>query len=161
MAEKVPVRVTLKLTGPMKRSTFDAKEPEDPTQEAIAEAIHWTWCTRLQILRFTRSIRHELSSWGSANRLRQRRAFSTTSLDEHSVLVAAKNLAEALRGLPRPIRREVGMPASLAALELLRDVYEHWGEARRFYRGHGQNGRSGVRCGSSRRPSPPPIPGAS
>ena len=142
MAEKIPVRVTIKLTGPMKRSTFSAEEPHDPTREAIAEAIHWTWSTCLQIVRLTRRIRQELSIWGSTNRLRQRRAFSTTSLDEHSVLVSAKNLGEALRALPRPVRSEVGTPASLEALELLRDVYEHWGEARRFYRGRGQNGRS-------------------
>jgi hypothetical protein len=142
MAEKIPVRVTIKLTGPMKRSTFSAEEPQDATQEAIAEAIHWAWSTRLQILRLMRSIREELSMWGSKNRLSQRRAFSTTSLDEHSVVVSAKNLGEALRGLPRAVRGEVGIAESLKALELLRDVYEHWAEARRFYRGHDQNGRS-------------------
>jgi hypothetical protein len=63
-----------------------------------------------------------------------RRAFSATSYDEHILLVAGANLLRALdRGkehLP-----PISFPSkTLRALDLLRNIYEHWDEQRDAFR---------------------------
>ncbi len=126
--------LTLKLVGPMKRSTFDPAVP-DPIDESIGDLLHWCWATRRQLDRFVASIHKEFEHWGSSRRLKSRRGVAATSFDEHLVYIAAGNLHRALERMPRPVRRAISVPTVPGrALRLLRDVYEHWDQLRRQYR---------------------------
>lgn len=128
------VSVTLQVVGPMRRSTFQ-KEAPDQVEQAIQDLLHWSWSTRLQIGRLSRSIRNEFVAAGSRPRVRIRRACSRTSYDEHLVFVAAANLQRALDAVPRALRPDVQMAkVPRRALRLLRDVYEHWDQLRREFR---------------------------
>lgn len=128
-------QVTFKIVGPMKRSTFPEKSA-DPVDESINDILHWTWSTRLQIRRLAQSVRSEFKALSWREGVRRRRRFSNTSYDEHILLVAAANLERAITNAPRALRAEVTLPAhSRRALWLLRNIYEHWDELRRVYRG--------------------------
>ena len=128
-------QVTLKIAGPMKRSTFQQQSP-DPIEEAVNDLLHWSWSTRLQIDRLTQAVRAEFKAMGWRHGVKRRRRFSNTSYDEHILLVAAANLDRAIRKVPKAIHREVTLPESpRRALWLLRNIYEHWDELGRLYRG--------------------------
>jgi hypothetical protein len=74
-----------------------------------------------------------------ARRVRQRRTFSTTTYDEHLVVVAAANLDKALERCPRRLRAVLQISSNeTRALRLLRNIYEHWDELRDPYRREGE-----------------------
>lgn len=127
-------QVTIRIEGPMKRSTFQRESP-DPVEQAMSDLLHWSWSTRLQIRRLARSLRAEFDAWGGRPRLKSRRCFSATSYDEHLVFVAAANLQRALESAPRPLRGLTrGSNVPNRQLRLLRDIYEHWDQLRRQFR---------------------------
>lgn len=137
--------VTLKIMGPMKRSTFQQQSP-DRTEEAINDLLHWSWSTRLQMWRLTQSLRAEFRAWNWHHGVRRRRRFSATSCDEHLFLVAATNLDRALRAVPKTIRSTASLPESpRRALSLLRNIYEHWDELRKFYRSDSEASQGAAR----------------
>lgn len=139
------VKVTLKIVGPMKRSTFQEENP-DPVKEAVSDILHWSWSTRLQMRRFAQSLRAEFKALGARPRVRARRQFSCTSYDEHVLLVAAANLDRALRRAPKAVRLEAQLSNSWRrALWLLRNIYEHWDELRASYRSKGRHLRGAAR----------------
>lgn len=128
--------VRFKISGSLKRSTLERDHP-DPEWERLTDAQWWTFCTRLQAERLGDSLRSEFPI-GSTLYWISRKLFATTSYDLHCLLVAGGNLERAIQRLKnrdldgfRPIRR------SRRALQLLRNVHEHWDELRRGYR-HGQ-----------------------
>lgn len=127
-------KVTLKIVGPMKRSTFGPETP-DRVSEASNDILHWSWATRLQIRRLARSLRAEFQAFSTDSRLEARRRFSTTTYDEHLVFVAATNLQRAIDQAPKALRSEVKR-AQLPSreLRLLRNVYEHWDQLRQQLR---------------------------
>lgn len=134
MPHRETAQVTLQIEGLLKRSTFQSEVP-DPLNEAMGDVLHWIWSTCLQIRRLRQSLRAEFQAWGDGGRLQKRRAFSSTSYDEHLLFIAAANLDRAIAGAPKTIRREAQLPKSTRrALSLLRNVYEHWDELRRQYR---------------------------
>jgi hypothetical protein len=136
------MRFQVTSVGPLTRSTFDPAERQDPIEEAVEGALHWSYCTRFQIERFTQNLRQELGALLSTkSRLRQRRRSSDTSYDEHLVFIAAVNLERAVSALPRQLRRQVQTPAvSRQVLRSLRNVYEHWTESRpHYYRAGGRH----------------------
>jgi len=137
-------KVTLQVVGPMKRSTFQEEHP-DPVEEAINDILHWSWSTRLQMHRFGQSLRAEFKAWGARPQVRARRQFSSTSYDEHVLLVAAANLDRALRRAPKAVRLEAQLSESWRrALWLLRNIYEHWDQLRASYRSKGRQLRGGA-----------------
>jgi hypothetical protein len=73
----------------------------------------------------------ELSLLNAKQRLKSRRSFSTTSCDEHLLLVCAANLDRALKRASRRLRSSLEVTQETRrALWLLRNVYEHWDEIR-------------------------------
>lgn len=127
-------KATLKIVGPIKRSTFGAEAP-DRVSQALNDILHWSWATRLQIQRLARSLRTEFRALSTESRLKARRCFSTTTYDEHLVFVAATNLQRAIDRAPRELRsdvRQARLPSR--ELRLLRNVYEHWDELRQQLR---------------------------
>jgi len=128
------LRVTFRLAGPIKRSTFQ-RQPPDPIEEALGDVLHWSWSTRLQATRLKRDVSEELTAWGTRRRSQARRAFSATSCDEHLLLVCAANLHRALDRVPKAWRHQLSIPKqSRRGLWLLRNIYEHWDEIRRHFR---------------------------
>ena len=104
-------KLTLKIVGPMKRSTFQQQSP-DPVKEAVNDLLHWSWSTRLQISRLTRSVRADIKAMGWQQGVRRNRRTSATSFDEHILLVAAANLERGIRKAPKAVRREATLPES-------------------------------------------------
>lgn len=132
------VKVTLQVVGPMKRSTFQEERP-DPVEESINDILHWSWSTRLQMRRFGQSLQAEFKAWGARPQVHARRQFSSTSYDEHVLLVAAANLDRALRRASEAVRIQAQLSESWRrALWLLRNIYEHWDELRASYRSKGR-----------------------
>jgi len=128
------VKVTFKLVGPLKRSTFD-RQYSEPRAEAINDLLHWVWSTRLQISRLKRSFVTEFKLLNNGAILKSRRSFSATSYDEHMLMVAAANLDRALKKARKYIRAKEQLPESpRRALWLLRNIYEHWDQLRKEYR---------------------------
>ena len=128
------MRVTFRIVGPMKRSTFQREQP-DFAEEALSDVLHWSWSTRLQIDRLRQDVSVEFAAWSAKHPHRARRAFSATSCDEHLLLVCAANLDRALDRVPKNLRRQLSISKqSRRALWLLRNIYEHWDELRRHLR---------------------------
>lgn len=127
---KALFELKLKVVGAMKRSTL-GRQSTDPIERATNDILHWSWSTRLQIDRLRSSLGAEFAAWNLKPQVRSRRHFSTTSFDEHVVLVAAANLSRALDSAPKALRKvtTLGLP-SARGLRLLRDVYEHWDQLR-------------------------------
>lgn len=129
------VTITLTVTGPIKRSTFQKDAVLDPVDEAIRDILHWCWCTRLQAGRFGQSWRRAFGAMSGRPRLRSQRLRYTASYDEHMFLVAAANLDKALSAAPEAIQPTTQLAEQpRRALKLLRNIYEHWDELRRKYR---------------------------
>lgn len=128
------MQLTLRIVGPMKRSTFQREQP-DLDVEALGDVLHWSWSTRLQMDRLRQGVAAECAAWGAKNPHRARRAFSVTSCDEHLLLVCAANLDRALDRLPKGLRRQLSVTKETRrALLLLRNIYEHWDQLRRHLR---------------------------
>ena len=53
------MRVTLRLAGPLKRTTFDPF-PVNPLEESVNDLLHWLWSTQVQMKRFSNSFKTEL-----------------------------------------------------------------------------------------------------
>jgi len=99
-----------KIVGPLKRSTLEAGHP-DPEWEALTDVVHWSFCSRLQAERLGKSFLAEVPWWSGLFAF-QRKRFSTTSYDEHCLMVATGNLdramhkgAKYLRETPLPTQR--------------------------------------------------------
>lgn len=128
------IRLTLRMSGRVKRSTFDRETP-DPIDEALDDVLHWSWSTRRQQERLTTSIRSELKAWATQRRGIARKSFSAASCEEHLLYVCAANLDRALERLPKHLRRELQVSKDTRrVLWLLRNVYEHWDEIRKHLR---------------------------
>lgn len=129
------VRFTFRFVGPFKRSTLE-RGPVDRVEETLTDVFHWSWATRMQVDRLRYDVRTELEAWSCKRAHAARRAFSTTSADEQLLLVCAANLERALGRLPKKCREELQVSKqSRRALWLLRNIYEHWDELRRHFRG--------------------------
>ena len=130
------VTVTFTISSPLKRSTLERDHP-DPEWERLTDAEWWSFCTRLQAMRLGRSLSSEFPI-GQTPYWISRKLFATTSYDLHCLLVAGGNVERAIQRLKkhdldgfRPVKR------SRRALQLLRNVHEHWDELRTGYR-HGE-----------------------
>ncbi len=131
--EPTGFRIEFRLVGPMKRSTLGEKQP-DREWEATNDVRYWSFCTRMQAERLGCSFAAEFP-WGRARRMvAMERRFSATSYDEHCLIVAAANLDRALRKAPHKLRRTGVTEVTRRALQLLRNVYEHWDKLRACYR---------------------------
>jgi hypothetical protein len=127
------LRFEFRIVGPIKRSTLGEKYP-DREWEATNDVRYWSFCSRIQIERLRRSFVAEMP-WSNESRVVvMERRFSETSYDEHCLIVAAANLDRALRKAPRKLRRAAVSDETRRALQLLRNVYEHWDELRECYR---------------------------
>lgn len=127
------MRIKLRIVGPIKRSTLAEKQP-DREWEATNDVRYWSFCSRIQVERLRRSFVAEMP-WSSVTRvIVMERRFSETSYDEHCLVVAAANLNRALRRAPRKLRQATVSDETRRALQLLRDVYEHWDVLRKCYR---------------------------
>jgi hypothetical protein len=131
--ERAGFRLECRIVGPIKRSTLEEKHP-DREWETTTDLRYWAFCTRMQAGRLCRSFNAEMP-WSSTGRvLVMERRFSETSYDEHCLVVAATNLDRALRRAPRMLRQTAVKGETRRALQLLRNVYEHWDELRACYR---------------------------
>jgi hypothetical protein len=127
-------RVTFKIVGPLKRSTFSSEAP-DPTEELLNDLFHWSSSVRRQIRRLGQDVRDELAAWGSNRKLHARRHFSATSCDEQLLLATAVNLDRALQRVSKKLGRHLYVNKdSRRALWLLRNIYEHWDSLRQHLR---------------------------
>jgi hypothetical protein len=103
-------------------------------EELLAHAIHWTWSCKLQIVRYSEALQRELDSKG-IDQLERKKRCSETSLQEHMILVAARNLLRALNMLSK-VHSHLNLPRKLRGdLRQLRDIYEHWDEQIPCFRG--------------------------
>jgi len=116
--------VEFQFVGPLKRSTLETGHP-DPEWEALGDVLYWSFSSRLQADRLRRSFLAELSWWAGLYVFRRKR-FSTTSYDEHCLMVATGNLDRALHRGAKYLRRTPLPTRTLRILRLLRNVYEHW-----------------------------------
>lgn len=138
MSDESPpgLRLVFTIVGPIKRSTLETKHPRREW-EAVSDVRNWAFCTRLQAERLRTSATAEMP-WQSGHRvILTERRFATTSYDEHCLIVAAANLKRALQRAPRELMRTPFSQDTRRALELLRNVYEHWDELRQCYRDGG------------------------
>lgn len=127
-------RATLRLVGPLKRSTFQKEQP-DSAEELLSDILHWSWSLRMQADRLKQDGISELKKWGSDSSYIARKAFSRTSCDEHLIMVVATNLDRALNRVPKKQKNILSIdPNSRRALKLLRNIYEHWDEMRKELR---------------------------
>lgn len=126
-------RFEARVVGPIQRSTLEEKHP-DREWEATNDVRYWSYCTRMQAERLGRSFSLELPWNRSQRTVVMERRFSTTSYDEHCLVVAASNLDRALRRAPRTLRQAGVTDQTRRGLQLLRNVYEHWDELRACYR---------------------------
>jgi hypothetical protein len=129
----------LEIVGPVKRSTLEEKHP-DREWETTSDVRYWAFCTRTQASRLVRSFGAEMPWSNSGRSIVRERRFAETSYDEHCLAVAAANLDRALRRAPRKLRQTAVEDETRRALQLLRNVYEHWDELRACYR-HGSTKR--------------------
>lgn len=131
--EQSGYQVEFRVVGPIKRSTLETK-PVDRVWEAASDVRYWSFCTRMQAGRLLRSFAAEMP-WSSRGRsIVMERRFSETSYDDHCLAVAATNLDRALRRAHRKFRQSAITEETRRALQLLRDVYEHWDVLRACYR---------------------------
>jgi hypothetical protein len=131
--EQSGYRVEFRIVGPIKRSTL-ATNYVDREWEATSDVRYWAFCTRKQAGRLLLSFAAEMPWRHDGRRIVQERRFSETSYDEHCLAVAATNLHRALRRAPRKFRQAAITEETRRALQLLRDVYEHWDALRICYR---------------------------
>jgi hypothetical protein len=131
------IRIEGSVVGPLKRSTLDLGHP-DPEWQALGDLLYWAWCFRLQASRLSNSVKSEFPI-GVRPYVQQRKLFATTSYDEHIFLVTAGHLDQALKKARRYLRGHGhALPREkLRALQLLRNVYEHWQEVRDTFRTDG------------------------
>ena len=137
--EKVssPPRWAFKIEsrGPIKRSTLELSYP-DPEWESLTDVRYWCWCTRLQADRLPRSAFADLQSRDVPS-FRRENLSATASYHEHGLMACARNLTRAVKKHSDPSLTKSLPSADFRALELLRNVYEHWDELRAGYRdGH-------------------------
>lgn len=123
------------VVGPLKRSTLDRGHP-DPEWQALGDLLYWSLCFRLQATRLSNSIRSEFPIEPRPY-VHQRKLFAATSYDEHMLLVTAGNLDQALKKAARYLRGVMLPKEKLRILGLLRNVYEHWHQARETFRADG------------------------
>ena len=126
------IRVVFKLVGPLKRSTLDRADP-DPAKQALDDVLFWLWSSRVQITRLRRSFLRELPK-RPVPRLTSRRRFARTSYDEHSFLIAARNLDRAFKRAQTIFPELELSDTTRQALRLLRNIYEHWEDHRDTFR---------------------------
>jgi len=128
------VRLTFRGVGPITRSTLPDSTAE-PRHVALTDVLHWLWATRTQIRRFSFGLKTERGYF--PNELEQRRSFSTTSLDEHLLLVVAGQFERSVE-VAHGYFSSLTISADLKiALRHLRNIYEHWEEQREAFRGSG------------------------
>ena len=122
----------IEIRGPLKRSTLEPDYP-DPEWEKLTDVRYWCWCTRLQADRLRRSA---LASFpfGGGPPSRRENLSATASYDEHCLMAAARNLMRAVKTQSDPSLGENLSNVDFRALQLLRNVYEHWDELRAGYR---------------------------
>jgi hypothetical protein len=131
--EQSGFRLEVRIVGPIKRSTLEEKHP-DREWETTNDVRYWSYCTLAQAGRLVRSFAAEMPWNSSGRRIVMERRFSETSYDEHCLVVAATNLDRALRRAHRKLRQTAITDVTRRALQLLRNVYEHWDELRASYR---------------------------
>ena len=127
-----------------------------PEGAHIKVVLDWIWGCQTQLERFALSVDSELqilSDEETTDRAR-RQAWALTRFDQHLLLVAANNLAKAMTKYPDVASEIDELPDPNGALELLRNVHEHWDETRDAFRGEAPMRRSGKRFSES-------FPGAS
>lgn len=125
MSEKT-FTVTFRSVGPVTRTTVGEGKP-DPEEEALGDLLHWIWIWHLQVGRLHEST---LRATGTGTPLESRRASSRTSYEEHILSVAGWNLARALNRAQPYLSHAAISEKTGQALELLRNLYEHWDEQR-------------------------------
>jgi hypothetical protein len=131
--ERPGLSLELRIVGPIKRSTLEEKYP-DREWETTSDVRYWAFCARTQAARLCRSFSAEMPWSSTGRRIVIERRFSETSYDEHCLAVAAANLDRALRRAPRKLRQTALKDETRRAVQLLRNVYEHWDELRACYR---------------------------
>jgi hypothetical protein len=128
------IRLEGRIVGPIRRSTLGTDHP-DPEWQSVGDVLYWSFCCRLQATRLAQSFMSEFP-FGKRLYTFQRKRFATTSFDEHNLVIAAGNLGKALDRAPKFLRR-VLPKQTLRALQLLRNIYEHWEDMRAAFRKSG------------------------
>jgi hypothetical protein len=103
----------------------------------IEDVRHWLWTCQLQVERLISDEAHIVEALTGATdvtashaSLARGRAFSQTAADEHFLVVAGAHVVTALRSAA-PLSAELVLRADVAdALEVLRNLLEHWDEQR-------------------------------
>ncbi len=97
---------------------------EEVFRQRLADLLHWTWSSSLQLDRYLDALSTEWSRAAAA--ADSRKAFSRTSLEEHLLVVTLRHLLEASDRAGSRFPSLGVEPRSRDALKLLRDAYEHW-----------------------------------
>lgn len=125
------MRIEGRIVGPLRRSTLETDHP-DPEWQSLGDVLYWSASCRLQATRLAQSFRSEFPI-GTRLYVFQRKRFVSTSFDEHALTIAAGNLGKALDRAPKFLRRVLPQ-RTLRALQLLRNLYEHWEDMRAAFR---------------------------
>jgi hypothetical protein len=125
------IRLEARIVGPLRRSTLETDHP-DPEWQSLGDVLYWSFCCRLEATRLAQSFMSEFPL-GKRLYVFQRKRFATTSFDEHALVIAAGNLGKALERAPKFLRR-ILPKKTLRALQLLRNIYEHWEDMRAAFR---------------------------
>lgn len=134
------VTLTFQIVGPIRRAVVGDGDPE-PRKDRLLDLLQWTWGCRVQLQRLKRSLYTDW--WRSSDRseLEKTRRVCISLLDEHLLTIAAGNLEKARARAGRYYRHiefSDKLLDLLKKLAALRDVYEHWEEHRRVFRGEGR-----------------------
>ena len=94
----------------------------------LDDVLHWIWSCQLQIERLRQDLRDELGGAYAKGEgpIEGRKRFSRTSLDEHLLLVTARNVFRALDQDKKLSKRLETNSATRNAITYLRNIYEHW-----------------------------------
>jgi hypothetical protein len=115
--------------SPVHRQT-SSTEDSGPFWERSDDLLHWIWSWNVQVSRLKEST--SVDGQGTTPTER-RRAYSRTSLDEHLLVVVGGHVVTSLRRFGE-VHLDLLDPDHLQALQLLRNLYEHWDEQRDTFR---------------------------
>lgn len=132
--ERRTFTVTFRAVGPIRRATVGEGDPE-PRLDRLLDLLRWTWGCRMQVRRLKKSLHADWFGANSLTRLEKTKRVCISEFDEHLLAVAIGNLAKA-QGMARRYYKHLSFSKELLqSLTCLRDVYEHWEQHRRAYRG--------------------------
>lgn len=120
----------------------------------VSEALHWIWSWNVQLDRLYLSTKAEWNmNQTEISSLESEKICSRTSLDEHLLLVVGRNVLRAIDCLPPHLADGTIPTNTREALNLLRNIYEHWDEQRAAFENPGIPKTRSGKCFSKKYPN--------